>query len=100
MLCKYCGEEIRAEEQICPFCGEFSGSFSIETNNKNKKTNNMAIAGFICSFFMPLLGWIFGCIGLAKSGDCNGTGKGFSVAALIISTIKLIRFAIQLGLII
>ena len=52
-----------------------------------EKTNGMAISGFVCSFFIPLLGWIFGGIGLSKSKKLDGKGKGFSVAALIISTI-------------
>jgi hypothetical protein len=47
----------------------------------------MAIAGFICSFIIPLLGWIFGGIGLARSRNCGGKGAGLSILAIIISTI-------------
>ena len=54
----------------------------------------MAIAGFVCSFFIPLLGWIFGGIGLSRSKKLDGKGKGFSISALIISTIE---FFVYLG---
>ena len=50
----------------------------------------MAIAGFICSFFSPLLGWIFGGIGLNRSIKRNGKGQGLSIAAIVIATIMFI----------
>lgn len=50
----------------------------------------MAVAGFVCSFFIPLLGWIFGGIGLSKSKKLNGKGRGLSIAALVIATIMFI----------
>ena len=51
------------------------------------KKNGMAIAGFVCSFFIPLLGWIFGGIGLSRSQKLDGKGKGFSIAAIAIATV-------------
>lgn len=54
---------------------------------EEKQSNGIALAGFICSFFIPLLGWIFGGIGLARSGERNGKGRGFSIAALVIATV-------------
>jgi len=47
--------------------------------------NGFAIAGFVCSFFVPILGIIFGAIGMAKAKKMNGKGFGFSIAALAIS---------------
>lgn len=49
--------------------------------------NGMAIAGFVCSFFVPILGWVFGGIGLSKAKKLNGKGKGFSIASIAIATV-------------
>ena len=52
--------------------------------NQVKNSNGFAIAGFICSFFIPLLGLIFSIIGLNKVKETNA-GKGLSIAGIIIS---------------
>lgn len=51
------------------------------------QANDLAIAGFICSFFVPILGWVFGGIGLARANRRNGKGKAFSIAAIAIATV-------------
>lgn len=48
----------------------------------------MATAGFVLSFFVPLLGLIFSILGLKKVKETN-TGKGLSTAGIIISSIAL-----------
>jgi hypothetical protein len=56
--------------------------------------NGMAIAGFVCSFFVPLLGLIFSWIALAGMGKTgNEEGKGLAIAGLVIS-IVLMSFAL------
>ena len=50
--------------------------------------NGMAIAGFVCSFFVPLLGLIFSWValaGMARTG--NQEGKGLAIAGLVISIV-------------
>ncbi len=91
MYCKKCGRLVDDNATFCPDCGCATNPNS--TNNNQK--NGMAIAGFVCSFFIPLLGWIFGGIGLSRSFSRNGKGKGLSIAALIISTIM---FAVNIKL--
>ena len=47
----------------------------------SEEKNSLALAGFICAFFIPLLGWIFGGIGLSRAkrcGDYCGDGNGDS----------------------
>ncbi len=83
--CEKCGKELMDEAVVCPYCG-----CSTETN-KQSETNSMAIAGFVCSFFIPLLGWIFGALGLKKSKE-TGKGRGFSIAAIAISTVSFIVY--------
>ena len=88
MFCKKCGKEILDEAVICPNCGVQVKEINGQT--KSEDVNGMAIAGFICSFFVPILGWIFGGIGLSKSAKKNGKGKGLSLAALCIATVSFI----------
>ena len=62
------------------------------------KSNGMAVAGFICSFFIPLVGWIFGGIGLAKSKKLGGKGKALSIAAIIIASANwFLSFLLNMG---
>lgn len=81
--CIRCGRQILDHAVVCHHCG-----CAQNTQNRDD-TNGMAIAGFVCSFFMPLLGLIFGGIGLKKANE-TGKGKGFSVAAIIISLVWIV----------
>ena len=78
------------KQLYCEKCGELNEvketQFNQTSNVVIKKTNGIAIAGFVCSFFIPLLGWIFGGIGIKKSKETN-SGYGLSLAAIIIATI-------------
>jgi len=51
---------------------------------EQQKSNGSATAGFVLSFFIPLLGIIFSIIGLTKAKD-SGKGKGLAIAGIIIS---------------
>lgn len=53
----------------------------------NRKSNGMAIAGFVCSFFIALLGLIFSCIGLSRAKQMDGKGEGLAKAGIIISSV-------------
>jgi hypothetical protein len=83
--CSRCGNEVVDEAVICPRCGcqvaSYGGGKNVQSGG-----NGFAVAGFVCSFFFPLLGWIFGGIGLHKSNTLNGKGKSLSIAAIIIAT--------------
>lgn len=88
--CSHCGSEVQDDAIYCPNCGALISQSNDNTNaNTNvyvKKNNGFAIAGFVCSFFIPLLGWIFGGIGLSKSKQTN-KGKNLSIAAIIIASV-------------
>ena len=95
MFCTHCGKEMCDEAYVCTNCGcLLQGDFVVErqegvnesTQEEQPQTNGIAVAGFICSFFIPLLGWIFGGIGLARANKRNGVGKGFSIAAIAIAS--------------
>ena len=86
MFCPHCGAQVSDEAYVCPNCG-----FLVDgIKGKSQQKNVIAIAGFICSFFSPLLGWIFGGIGLSRADKRNVKGWGWSVAAIIIATITFI----------
>ena len=55
----------------------------------NNKTNNYAIIGFVLSFFVAIAGLIVSIIGLKKSKELN-SGKGLSIAGIIISIINIL----------
>ena len=105
MFCTKCGKEINDNSKFCVHCGASLTNETATTpvmtpvvettetvNNAEpvkKKSNGLAVAGLVCSFFIPLLGWIFGGIGLSKSKE-TGKGKGMSIAAIIISTVMFV----------
>lgn len=92
MFCKTCGEEINENAVVCPKCGCLVGEFLKSEDTKEENKNGMAIAGFVCSFLSPILGWVFGGIGLARSKKKKGKGKGFSIAALAIASANFLLY--------
>lgn len=61
----------------------------MENNENVKPSQAINIAGFILSFFFPVIGLILSIIGLSRSKE-TGVGKGFSIAGIVISGIKII----------
>ena len=94
MFCKNCGQEISEDAVVCPHCGVATEKFGLVDKQPIAEKNGIAVAGFVCSFFIPILGWIFGGIGLSRANKRNGKGKGFSIASLVIATIM---FFVYLG---
>lgn len=87
-FCSNCGNEVVDEAVICPKCGVSVNQKNQNVSPKSNNSNGMATAGFVLSFFVPLLGLIFSILGLKKVKETN-TGKGLSTAGIIISSIAL-----------
>ena len=97
MYCLNCGSKISEDDSYCPNCGfdllyaedhdESRNKDRLPYEEPKKNVNGMAVAGFVCSFVLPILGWIFGGVGLARSFKNGGKGSGLSIAAIIISCI-------------
>ena len=83
-FCSNCGNELAEQAAICPKCGVSTGLQVQSSNDTN--SNGIAVAGFVLSFLISLLGLIFSIIGLKKSKETNN-GKELIIAGIIISTI-------------
>lgn len=60
-----------------------------------KKTNGMAVAGFVLSFFCGILGLIFSAVALSQIGKTGEGGKGLATAGLVLSILSmLVGFAL------
>ena len=63
-----------------------------------RKTNGMAVTGFVLSFFCGVLGIIFSAIGMAQtSKDPNQGGRGLAIAGLVISIVSMVLTWIYWG---
>lgn len=86
-ICRVCRNEIPQRSIYCPICHQkIKGDPVPYAATSAPQKNGMAVAGFVCSFISPLLGWIFGGIGLNRSKQRGGKGKGLSIAALVIAS--------------
>ena len=85
MYCKNCGKEIDDKAEICIYCGCGTGQ---KQTTKNE-TNVLAIVGFIFSFFFAVVGLICSILGYRKAAELGGSGKGLSIAGIIISAVWL-----------
>jgi hypothetical protein len=60
---------------------------------KKKRYSGMAIAGFVCSFFIPLLGIIFSAIASHQTKvDKNLDGRSLAIAGLVISIVSMVAW--------
>ena len=82
--CGACRQTIPKSSVYCPKCGRLS---SVDSSYYGFNTNGTAIAGFILSFLIPILGLIFGIMGRKRADECHN-GYGLSLAAIIISSIS------------
>lgn len=64
-----------------------------------RKTNGLAIAGFITSFFTMLVGLILSWIALSQIKDNpDQEGRGLAIAGIIISAVKLVFLILMIVL--
>jgi len=62
------------------------------------ENKTFAIIAFILAFFIPLVGIILGIIALRQIKKSGGEGKGFAIAAIIISAVIIIVPILLVGL--
>ena len=62
----------------------------MESNTqKYQPSNTMALVGFVMSFFNCVVGLIFSIIGMSQIKKTGEPGKGFALAGIIISAVRL-----------
>lgn len=95
MCCQFCGKEVIEGAVFCPHCGLQIGHIVKRVAHSRK--NRIAIAGFILAFIVPLLGWIFGGIGVVRSKYYEGKGRELSFAAITIASMRfVVGFAVRI----
>lgn len=96
MYCKSCGHEILNGEKTCSNCGAEVEQEVIDVPAEKPNAevsssyNGFAIAGFVCAFFVSILGLIFSCIALSQIKKSNEKGKGLAIAGLVLSIIPIV----------
>lgn len=116
MFCSKCGNRIDDLAVICPFCGCPSRNYipqnqggQIDKVKVLEEARKMALVSIIGGIFIPLLGWIFGALGIMKCNSINtylpndnqiSETKKKCIIGLIVSTvIFVISFIVVLILI-
>ncbi len=94
MFCKNCGKEIDDRAVFCPHCGAetavTNAVYSAPQYPQYKDTtNNMAVIGFILSFFIAIAGLICSIIGYKKAKEEGLDNKGLALAGIIISSLSM-----------
>ena len=84
MFCKNCGNQIDDKAFVCPHCGIRTQSVS------EKGNNNIAIVGFVLSFFIAIAGLICSIIGYERARTDNLEHQGLALAGIIISSISIV----------
>ena len=84
-FCKACGKSIPKSAFYCPICNKIADT--APAPYAATESNGMALAGFILSFFVPLLGLIFGIIGLKRANN-GADRRGLAIAAIVISIVS------------
>ena len=117
-FCTYCGADKRTLN-VCPSCGVGPGGpqnrpqpvspppppvyqqpvyqqpvyqqpmYQQPMYQPAPRTNGFAIASFVCSLFINILGIIFGHVALSQIKRTNEGGQGLAIAGLIIGYISL-----------
>mgnify|MGYP002584501509 CR=1 FL=1 len=95
MYCRKCGAQIDDEAYVCVHCGALVKELpqpgirqaAGNAGYRQKKTNGMAIAGFVCSFLFAILGLIFSLIGMNQCKERGDNGYGLAKAGMIISIV-------------
>lgn len=84
MFCKNCGKEVDDRAVVCPHCGVQVGQ--VNSNIPVAKSMcDLAIVGFILSFFIAIAGLVVSIIARKKCREENLDGEGFALAGIIIS---------------
>ena len=112
-FCTNCGTKLEDDVTFCTGCGQKvddnggpapsnnnpAGNITVNVNNAGnggqKKSNGLAIAGFVtalvsnilCCGSLNLIAIILSIVGLVKAKDYDGNGKGMAIAGIVICAV-------------
>lgn len=90
MYCKNCGTQIDDNASVCIHCGAaVKPMYEQPPQQVPVESNTIATVGFILSFFVALVGLICSIIGLKRSKELNGNGRGLAIAGIVISSVEI-----------
>ncbi len=107
--CENCGTRLEDDQIVCPNCGwhnnmnpkdEPTGYINPDGEKAvvpTKNINGFAIAGFVLSFFSPLLGIIFSGIGMSVAPKYKKGYKNLAIAGLAISIVLVLGAILAVG---
>lgn len=102
VFCTGCGQKVEDNGGSAPSNNNPAGNVTVNVSNVGngaaKKTNGLAIAGFVTSLVSTLLccgafnmiGLILSIVGLVKAKDYDGNGKGMAIAGIIICAVVMV----------
>lgn len=89
--CRACGQEIGINDVVCSNCGVATKETPIPVIDESKGDKyELALAGFIASFMVPLAGLILGIIAINANKGLKNNAKTFGTIAVIISAANMI----------
>lgn len=101
-FCTNCGHELQDGADLCLGCGKVINKG--QNNSSKKKTNGLAISGFVISIISLMLFWfplafiisivslVLSIVGVFKSKMYDG--KGFAISGIVVSVIAFIISAL------
>ena len=105
MFCSYCGSKLDDGAVVCPNCGAKTGvparpaattgaattgmAAPVYEQPKDRK-NNIAVAGFVLSFFFAIPGLICSIIGYNKAKTEGLDHQGLALAGIILSVLSIV----------
>lgn len=87
-FCEGCGAQIHKEAALCPHCG-YQSKPALGPNAGNA----LGYVAIFVGFFIPLVAWICGGIGLGRASKANNkTGKILNIVGLVLGTVMFFVF--------
>ena len=96
MYCLGCGQNLEDGATFCKHCGTKTDNINAGTTQQSApapastQSNTFAVLGLVFAFLMPILGIIFSAMGMSKSKELNGNGRGMAIAGLVISIVEIV----------
>ena len=104
-FCTSCGKEVPNGAAVCPNCGTAVDNGAVNNVAPAKKTNGLAIAGFVVSLVSLLccgacsvVGLVLSIVGLVQAKKYDGNGKGMAIAGIIIGAIAIVLWIVFFAL--